>query len=304
MTPNLVLSIFPGIDLLGKAFEREAYCVVRGPDLLWGGKIESFFPVNRTFEGVIGGSPCQDFSKARRAEKTGEGERLLGEFVKVVERAAPEWFLLENVVGVPDVSPEGYRVQRLNLNALECGSPQRRLRCFQFGARDGTSLVIRGLSRPAKRRVTDLVDSPPAASQRDSPAAQSCGPDTPARCCMASEGTRKDRRDWSEFCVLQGLPPDFDLPGMSRSAKYRAVGNGVPLPMGRVIAHAVRTRFFRGALPVCICDCGRPVAGNGLHATAACRKRMERRRRDAAIVTGPGPDTPGLSHGQVETRGL
>ncbi len=33
---QLVLSVFPGIDLLGRGFEAEGFCVVRGPDLLWG----------------------------------------------------------------------------------------------------------------------------------------------------------------------------------------------------------------------------------------------------------------------------
>lgn len=33
----LVLSIFPGIGLLDRAFEEEGFCIVRGPDLLWGG---------------------------------------------------------------------------------------------------------------------------------------------------------------------------------------------------------------------------------------------------------------------------
>ena len=35
---SLVLSIFPGIGLLDMAFEEEGFCIVRGPDLLWGGK--------------------------------------------------------------------------------------------------------------------------------------------------------------------------------------------------------------------------------------------------------------------------
>jgi DNA (cytosine-5)-methyltransferase 1 len=40
----LVLSLFPGIGLLDMAFEEEGFCVVRGPDLLWGGDIRSFRP--------------------------------------------------------------------------------------------------------------------------------------------------------------------------------------------------------------------------------------------------------------------
>lgn len=33
---DVLLSVFPGVDLLGMAFELEGYCVVRGPDLVWG----------------------------------------------------------------------------------------------------------------------------------------------------------------------------------------------------------------------------------------------------------------------------
>lgn len=33
---QVILSIFPGIDLLGKGFEEQGFCVVRGPDLITG----------------------------------------------------------------------------------------------------------------------------------------------------------------------------------------------------------------------------------------------------------------------------
>jgi hypothetical protein len=51
----LVLSIFPGIDGLGRAFEELGYCVVRGPDVLWGGDVRRFHPPAGVFAGVIGG---------------------------------------------------------------------------------------------------------------------------------------------------------------------------------------------------------------------------------------------------------
>lgn len=57
----IVLSIFPGIDLLGCGFEAEGYCVVRGPDLLWGGDIRRFHVPAGRFNGIIAG-----FSSGRR----------------------------------------------------------------------------------------------------------------------------------------------------------------------------------------------------------------------------------------------
>lgn len=247
-----MLSIFPGADLLGRGFEREGFCVVRGPDLLWGGDVREFHPPPGKFSGVIGGSPCQDFSRKRRAPPTGEGIELLGHFSRVIAEAAPDWFLSENVPAVPDVSVSGYSVQRFNLNAAECGGRQRRLRTFQFGTRDGTGIV---LARAGTLPRAELVAT-----------------------CLASEGTQQGRRGFADFCELQGLPRSFDLPGLSVAAKYRAVGNGVPVFMAATIARAIRVRRDFSDVRVCVCGCGRPVAGRQLAAGAGCRKRTERAR--------------------------
>lgn len=267
---DLVLSLFPGIDLLGRGFEDCGYCVVRGPDLIYGGDIRSFHAPRAVFKGIIGGSPCQDFSRARRCAPTGNGLAMIAEYLRIVTEADPDWFLLENVPGVPSVTHRGYQVQRFNLNAKEVGCAQNRLRCFQFGFKSGFPLVIhRG---------------------------QPVGAVSP--CVLASEG-KSPRRGWSQFCELQGLPVDFDLPDMSRIGKYRAVGNGVPIPMARVVATAIQRQPVT-LQRVCICNCGRPVRPNQVLATAACRKR-EQRRRDVAAVTVPGPvtTTPALS--QLQT---
>lgn len=60
---ELVLSVYPGVGLLDRGFEEEGYCVVRGPDILWGGDNRRFHPPPGRFDGVIGGPPCQAFSK-------------------------------------------------------------------------------------------------------------------------------------------------------------------------------------------------------------------------------------------------
>lgn len=257
---SLLLSIFPGADLLGRGFESEGFCVVRGPDIVWGGDIREFHPPAGRFDGVIGGSPCPDFSDARCTEPTGEGLELLAEFVRVVSEASPDWFLLENTRRVPSIVVPGYTIQRFNLNAAECGVRQNRLRTFQFGSRDGVPLVI---ERQAMR-----ADRAPA--------------------CVATEANRPGRRGFADFCELQGLPHTFDLPGLSLAAKYRAVGNGVPVPMARVIARAIASRHLMSGAALCACNCGRTVAGRAITATASCRKRMERdraRRAERAEVT-------------------
>ncbi len=263
---DLVLSIFTGAGLLDRGFEQAGFCVVSAGDILWGRDVRDFAPARHVFKGVIGGSPCQDFSKARRCPPTGGGEEMLKQYCRVVTEAGPDWFLHENVPGVPDIIIPGYRVQRLNLNASECGVHQNRLRCFQFGSRDGIGLVIpRGEA-----------------------------PETVQPCVLASEGKRGARRSFGDFCALQGLPRGFDLPHLSTRLRYLLVGNGVPVPMARVLATAIQRRHVTKDTPVCVCDCGRPVSPGQTQATPACRKRMQR-RRDAAGVTDPGPVTSGLS---------
>ena len=139
---HLVLSLFPGAGLLDHGFHEAGFCVVRGPDTLLGQRIEDFHTPAGHFAGVIGGPPCQDFSRARRAPPTGHGVRMLNEFARVVTEAQPAWFLMENVPQVPDIHVTGYTVQRFNCFAYEFGLKQRRNRCFQFGCRDGIKLVL------------------------------------------------------------------------------------------------------------------------------------------------------------------
>lgn len=255
---GVILSLYPGLDLLGRAFGEHGWCVVRGPDILWGQRTEDFHGVPHQFDGVIAGTPCIDYSKARRDPPTGKSDAAILEFSRLVTECWPRWWLLENVPGVPDLAIEDYCTQRFNVQARDCGSQQNRLRTFQFGSFSGQPLVIR---RPGRT---------PGASHR---------------CCMAREGQSVQRRDWADFCELQGLPRDFALPGWSLSARYRMVGNGVPLAMGRVVAAAISLWPIYPPPRLCACQCGREVQGKQIAATAACRKRLERRRKPESSVS-------------------
>lgn len=148
MTP-LVLSLFPGIGLLDMAFEAEGFCVVRGPDILWGGDIHKFHPPAGKFDGVIGGPPCQCFSRLRHiVEANGyqTAPNLIPEFERVVSEAAPSWFVMENVEAAPEPSVLGYIVRAELLRDVWVGGETNRLRRFCFGTRDGRELRIETLA--------------------------------------------------------------------------------------------------------------------------------------------------------------
>ena len=269
MDNKLILSIFPGVDLLGRAFEEQEFCIVRGPDLLWGGDIRQFSPPAGVFHGIIGGPPCQDFSGLRRTAPTGYGLEMLEEYCRVVYEAGPEWWLMENVARVPSVTELGhtyaaelghaYTIQRLDINEGWYGVSTR-LRHIQFGSLTGRQLNVPRLQVTATEG-----------------AALAC-----------------DNRSFDEVKTLQGLPDDFDLPPFKAAEKVKAVGNGVPLNMGRVLAQAVLEAYSRPVIvqcdlagmvtPVglCACGCGRQVTGKQKYYDYSCRKRAQRKRDRAA----------------------
>ena len=255
---RLILSLFPGIGLLDKAFETKGFCVVRGPDLLWGGDIRQFHPPVGVFWGIIGGPPCQDFSALRRCDPTGNGLEMLQEFARCVTEADPEWWLMENVARVPNVTVPGYVTQRLDVdNGWFDEAQSRRLRHIQFGSKSGRLLSV-------TRWRVNVTDQAALAN---------------------------DDRPFQELCRLQGLPNDFDLPPFLAVEKKRAVGNGVPLPMGLALAQAVIDAYSKpvtlqltldGRLiqpGTCKCNCGRRVTGNQEYYDFSCRKRAERQRK-------------------------
>ncbi len=240
MSAPLVLSLFPGIGLLDMAFEEQGFCVVRGPDLLWGGDVRRFHPPAGRFDGVIGGPPCQLFSRMKRLNPAA-GEKhgnLIPEFERVVAEASPAWFLMENVPEAPTPSVPGYIVAPILLRDVWVGGETMRTRRLSFGTRDGAALHIETLAlhRPDPE-----------------PACLAGGGGRAAPVAMLAGGKRKKRADgkntgphagpralMQDVLRAQGLPDGFleDAP-FTKNAKVHAIGNGVPLAMGRAVARAV-----------------------------------------------------------------
>lgn len=174
---QLVLSLFPGLELLDQAFREQGFCVVAGPDKLLGGDIRDFHPPGDRFDGVIGGSPCQAFSALANVVRAKGLEprfgNLVPEFERVVSEAAPAWFLHENVLRAPVPKPPGYAVQDFELcnSSIEgedgMGQEQERVRRFTFGVRGAAVApnLLRWIPRaalrlPAAARVGGAVSEP------------------------------------------------------------------------------------------------------------------------------------------------
>ena len=97
---------------------------------------------------VVGGPPCQGFSRQRRGTTEDARNDLVHEFLRLVIEIEPRMFLMENVgaLGGPrgrahlpalldTAEAAGYRVQKRVLDAAEYGVPQRRRRLFLVGER-------------------------------------------------------------------------------------------------------------------------------------------------------------------------
>lgn len=231
---GLVLSLFPGIGLLDHAFELEGFCVVRGPDLLWGGDVRSFKPPPNVFAGVIGGPPCQFFSRLKflvEANGYKTAPNLIPEFERILDEAAPDWFVMENV---PDAPPPAQATGSALVCDADCGGLTSRLRRFSW---DGFNLSLPPVTGAKAAFLAITCDA------REVPVAIG-GSGKPKRRRNQTGGTAPHEGSplsSREMLRRQGFPEDMldDCP-LTEGGKRKAVGNGVPFAMGIAIARAVR----------------------------------------------------------------
>jgi len=242
---GLVLSLFPGIGLLDRAFEDEGFCVVRGPDYLWGSCVKRFTPMRGRFDGVIGGPPCKRFSPLANVVRAVHGESsvapdMIPEFERIVSEAAPNWFLMENVERAPLPTVQGYRVRDEIVNNRWVGGEQNRVRRFSFGTHDGRKLHIATEAlEPFEFKVAVTTNS---GGRRKVIAYDASGR------VRGNQGSADHHRlEWRSLEAMaadQVVPADMlallqEHGAFTSKALRTGIGNGVPLPMGRAVAKAV-----------------------------------------------------------------
>lgn len=100
---------------------------------------------------IAGGPPCQGFSNAGLKDPDDPRNTLIGDFIRIVNEVRPDFFLLENVVGLAtlhqgrlftrtleQLDSIGYSFHWKILFAADYGVPQMRKRLIVLGSRSGS----------------------------------------------------------------------------------------------------------------------------------------------------------------------
>ena len=117
---------------------------------------------------LIGGPPCQPFSKAgywvshenRKGEK--DPRNMIGNYLRMIEELKPDGFLLENVESIMHpknlstvetiekyINDLGYSLLIFKANSQDFGVPQKRKRVFFFGSKK----TINNIPKPTHGKV-------------------------------------------------------------------------------------------------------------------------------------------------------
>lgn len=220
---QLVLSCFPGADLLGKAFEEVGFTVVRGPDILWGQDIKEFHIPEGRFNGIIGGPPCQVFSTSHNPSS--KAEDLIGEYARIYREGKPQWLVMENVIGAKKSPHLPSDWTHFTVRDYDCGGKTIRRRTFWFWPFDLAFSVI----PPERRKGRGELS------------------------LLASDGRRGKKGGWDrqghpgikidEAGALHGFPElGKELQGseyITNKLGVHLIGNGVPKALGLWVANHV-----------------------------------------------------------------
>ena len=161
---NLVVRRLPGLLPVAHALERDL--TVFPP-----AQLAAVIGTDRV-DVIVGGPPCQGFSRARQVDGSNHGPRLTAdprrhlyrEFLRHIEFFQPRLFVMENVLGLrtaaggayftavqKEARALGYRVHGQIEDAWELGVPQKRRRQLIVGVRNNLPGYFLPDLRPAPR---------------------------------------------------------------------------------------------------------------------------------------------------------
>lgn len=122
---------------------------------------------------VAGAPPCQSFSTANRWQSLADDPRneLYRYFLQMLNIIQPEWFIMENVVGIKrmekqieqdilDYTHADYEFATFVLNAKDFGIPQNRKRFFIVGSRTKSKQEIKSIELKLKLTVLESEKNP------------------------------------------------------------------------------------------------------------------------------------------------
>ena len=131
-------------------------------------------------DGVIGGPPCQGFSRMGHQRIDDVRNDLFVKFFSLVTELKPQFFLVENVLGLLDeknrplverahniVRSDYIVLEPIILNASEYGVPTTRTRVFFFGYKNDMNIsitvsdILKGMPRSARITVADALEGLP-----------------------------------------------------------------------------------------------------------------------------------------------
>lgn len=224
--------------------------------------------------GVIGGPPCQAYSKLNHRRNSGDPRLYLtAEFMRLVEEIRPRFFVLENVPTAPtalkfDVQRTaehlGYKVTQLHVDASNFGAAQTRKRWIVIGLKSGKFALnecfpktvrqaFTGISRnwglmksndETLQKLATATDQWTAKSPGDFKNMIKLSWDSPSPAVVNLKKVYMvhpaENRNISlaEAAALQGFPPSYSWHG-TESEISQMIANAMPVELARAIARGL-----------------------------------------------------------------
>jgi DNA (cytosine-5)-methyltransferase 1 len=214
-------------------------------------------------EVIIGGPPCQGFSNLGNRDVLDPRNRLWREYLRFVEHASPDVFVIENVdrflssdeFALLQAETDGYELTSGVLLAADFGAPQRRKRAIVIGSRIGRiPLPEPTHARDSWRTVRDVLTGlpgKPATTALPASSVQLFGTRVPGRFKSADLHIGRNPTALS-LERYRHIPPGggrFDLPYHLMPRCWQEKKTGTTDVMGRMRwddpSLTIRTEFYK-----------------------------------------------------------